>query len=326
VGVQVFNNIGQLRGPIEIGVAAAGTLIALILLDSGGSPATIVTNGRFGEIRERGVVVVVRIPQRQVGSTLERRSHNFSPLRFRSVNTNSGARILQSVDNIIEEFLVSTLGGPIRRLLFNIEPNGAVEAGALQMRPQLLGLRDTRSTLGPGEHVDIDGVHAGVDSIINIGGALRIPGARTSPSTNDGVLITRINETSKARSRASVRQIDTLAVPCAATTVAIATTIARRINDTALNGGCSWAVSSVVLATNTIHLGRILADTRATHARPEGGSNSRRRFGSPVFATVGLVLFTAMVTMFTTFVTMFTSQHRDCEQNQYDKDEFHVSQ
>jgi len=144
----------------------------------------------------------VRIPQRQAGSALERGSHNLSPLRFGSVNTDSGAKVLQSVDNIIEEFLVGGLGGPVRTLLFNIEPNGAVEIGVLQVVPQCRGLRHTRCTLRAGEHVHIDGTHAGADGVVNVGRAIGVPGARTSPSTNDGVLIARFDKTGEAGCRA----------------------------------------------------------------------------------------------------------------------------
>jgi len=195
----------------------------------------------------------VGIPQRQVGSTLEG-AHNFSPLRFRGVNANRSACVLQSADHVVEELLVCRLSGPIRGLLFNIEPNGAVEVGVLKIGQQLIGLRNTRGSLRPWEHVNVNRVHASVVGVVYVGGAVGVPGARTSPGSNDGVVIPRVDEAAKAALGARIGQIDAFAVPCPCCTRTGTIAISTVVRHTALNVTTSRALACDIAATVAIHL------------------------------------------------------------------------
>jgi len=254
------SQLQRLGCPVKIGVATTSALVALILLHGRCAPSTVRTNGGLAEVREGWDVVIVRVPQRQVLTTLEGGTHDLRPLRFGCVNTNVGSKVLQCVDHIVEELLIGRLSPPVWALLLNVKPNSAIEASVLQVVPQRRGLRDTGGTLGTREHVDVHRVHASIQGIVDVCGSIGIPRARASPATYNSVVVALANKAAKPACGTRIGEVDAAAMPLSAHhTTTVVVIIA--VGDAALNVASSWALASDVVSSITIKLVGVLANT-----------------------------------------------------------------
>jgi len=109
-----------LRVPVLVHRGRADGGGASILLHVGLGPAA-----EGLEVRERRIVVVVSVPQRQVAE-LSRAAHDGAPLTGTGVDAHGDAPLLALVDHLLEE--VDVVGGVAAPVLsaFDIKPDHAV--------------------------------------------------------------------------------------------------------------------------------------------------------------------------------------------------------
>jgi hypothetical protein len=176
---------------VQINTQAALSGVAVVLLHVGLRPAT---EGR--EVGERGVVVIVSIPQGEAGSAIIGGPHDGLPLGRGGVDSERSTTGLGFTDHGLEEFLVLGLGVPVA-LLFDVEPQHApLEGVLLDVVEGCVDLCSSRGrALGAGEHVDVNHGHA---TLVRIGDVLAAVGVYltiAAVTANDSICVTLLNKT-----------------------------------------------------------------------------------------------------------------------------------